>query len=776
MGDKMNLTEEDVKKRYIEPAIQSKGWTFDRISMEKRVITSDVFTDGKVIVNGRRTKRGSQKRADYLLYHHNHYPIAIIEAKDLNHSIHDGIQQAIEYARTLDVPFAYSSNGNGFLEHDMLTGIEKELGISEFPTSEELWLRYKDLNSIDDDIEQVIETGYHFREGGNKPRYYQRIAINRTVEYVARIKKDNSSKKRAMLVMATGTGKTYTAFQIIHRLYESNLVKKVLYLADRNILIDQTILDDFAPFKNKNIITKVEKKTLDSAYDIFMSLYQQLSGEDDFEAFKQFKPDFFDLIIVDECHRGSAKENSAWRKVLDYFSNAIHIGMTATPKETEDVSNSDYFGEPLYTYSLKQGIDDGFLAPYRVLRFGIDKDLEGYIPESGKIDYYGNEIEQRVYTSKDFDRKIIIDERTKLVAKRITEYLKETDRFAKTIVFCVDIDHAARMRQALINENSDLVAQDDRYVTKITGDDIFGKSQLENFSDMNSKYPVIATTSELLTTGVNIKLCKVIVLDAVINSMTKFKQIIGRGTRLVWDRDKRYFSILDFRKATLLFSDPEFDGPATSVYVGPIDKPYEDDDVDNNELDNDLDKDDGLKYRVSDVEAKIISEMELYYGVNGKLVANHTENFKNLILEEFSSFEIFKDKWLNSEKKSLISLFEEKGVNFYELSTKIGKEVDIFDVISMIGFGIDAKLKSERIAHVKESEYYSQQSTQILEIVNELLDLYMLHDILVLEDIAVLELSAFGKYGGIVHTVKRFGNKKNYLKTVDILVNLLYEI
>lgn len=771
----MNLTEEDVKKRYIEPALSSSGWTFDKISMEKRVIPSDVFTDGKVIVNGKRTKRGTQKRADYLLYHHNNYPIAIVEAKDLKHSVHDGIQQAIEYARTLDVPFAYSTNGKGFLEHDMLTGREREFSMQEFPTSDELWSRYKNLHSIDDDIESVIKTAYHYREGGNKPRYYQRIAINRAVEFVAKVNKDANLKKRAMLVMATGTGKTYTAFQIIHRLYTAGLVKKVLYLADRNILIDQTILDDFAPFKNKNVITKVEKKILDSAYDIFMSLYQQLSGEDDFETFKQFKPDFFDLIIVDECHRGSAKENSAWRKVLDYFSDAIHLGMTATPKETDDVSNSEYFGEPIYTYSLKQGIDDGFLAPYRVLRFGIDKDLEGYIPESGKLDIYGNEIEQRVYTSKDFDKKIIIDERTKIVAKRITEYLKETDRFAKTIVFCVDIDHAARMRQALINENSDLVAQDDRYVTKITGDDQFGKSQLENFSDMNSKYPVIATTSELLTTGVNIKLCKVIVLDTVINSMTKFKQIIGRGTRLVWDRDKRFFSILDFRKATLLFSDPEFDGPATSVYVGPLDKPYQDEDSDFVDDSKEDLIEDNIKYRVTDVDAKIISEMELYYGIDGKLVANHSENFKKIILEEFVTHEVFKKQWLTEEKTVIINRFEEKGVNLNDLLDKAGSEVDIYDLISMIGFDREVKLKFERVKNVTDSPYYKSLDKEISVIVDDLLEVYLKHDASVLEDISVLELQTFGKYGGIVHTIRRFGNKKQYLSNIQTIVNLLYK-
>ena len=546
-----DLSEEDIKNRFITPALERSGWSKEQMRMEFPMRENIPFTDGKVIIKGKTAKRGTRKSADYLLYHHNNFPIAIVEAKDMNHDVAHGIQQAIDYARILDVPFAYSSNGTGFVEHNMRTGEERELSIDAFPTAEQLWAIYKNDNAITETVEKVIKEPYFYREGIHKPRYYQRIAINRTVEAVAK------GQKRILLVMATGTGKTCTAFQIIHRLYsarESTGIKKILYLADRNILIDQTIQQDFAPFKDKGVLTKVQKGVLDSSYDIFMSLYHQLSGDDDMEVFRQFKPEFFDLVIVDECHRGSAKDNSRWRKILDYFGSAIHIGMTATPKETEDVSNSHYFGEPIYTYSLKQGIDDGFLAPYRVLRFGIDKDLEGYIPEQGKIDVYGQEIEQKVYTSKDFDRKLVIDQRTETVAKRITEYLKQNDRYAKTIVFCVDEDHALRMRQALINENKDLVAINDKYIMRITGSDQLGKQQLDNFIDNNCKYPTIVTTSELLSTGVDTKMVKVIVLDCVINSMTKFKQIVGRGTRLVWNRDKRYFTIMDFRKATLLFT------------------------------------------------------------------------------------------------------------------------------------------------------------------------------------------------------------------------------
>lgn len=772
-----HLTEEDVKKRYIEPALTNKGWDFNNISMEKRVYSSVSFTDGKVIVKGKNAKRGMPKRADYLLHHHNNFPIAIVEAKDMNHTVDAGIQQAIDYAVLLDVPFAYSSNGQGFIEHDRLTGLERELKLEDFPTSEELWARYINAKEITPEVEVAIKQPYFFREGFKKPRYYQRIAVNRTVEHIAKLKSQNVENGRALLVMATGTGKTMTAFQIIHRLYSTGLVKKVLYLADRNILIDQTIINDFSYWKEKGILTKVERKNLDSSYDIFMSLYHQLSGDEDMEAFLQFKPNFFDLIVVDECHRGSAKDNSAWRKILEYFSSAIQIGMTATPKETEDVSNSNYFGEPIYTYSLKQGIDDGFLAPYRVLRIGIDKDLEGYIPESGKIDVYGQEIEQREYTSKDFDRKLIIDDRTVTVAKRITEFLKQTDRYSKTIVFCVDIDHAERMRRALINENQDLCKINDKYIMKITGDDDLGKAQLENFIDNNSKYPTIVTTSELLSTGVDCKMCKVIVLDSIIQSMTKFKQIIGRGTRLVWDRDKRFFTILDFRKATQLFSDPEFDGPATSIYVGPGQEfpptPSDDDNPDDIAV---LD-DDPKKYRVDDVETEIISELELIYGVDGKLVANHSENFKKLILDIYPEKEDFINKWNTNDKFELINYFEENGVDINRLKNSVGYDVDVFDIILLVAYGIDAILKSERIENVLNSDFYEKLDSKIKEPVKDLLNIYLQQDIFPIEkeDLSVLELPVFNKYGGFVPTVRLFGGKAKYKNIIKELINEIYE-
>lgn len=768
-----SLSEEDIKNRYITPAIEARGWTKNQTRMEYTIKEKTEFTDGKIIIKGRKAKRGNRKSADYLLFHRNNYPLAIVEAKDATKEVAHGIQQAIDYARILDVPFAYSSNGLGFVEHDMKKGTERQFSMSEFPTPEELWKRYKGDYDINQPVEEIIQQPYFYREGINKPRYYQRIAINRTVEAVAR------GQQRILLVMATGTGKTCTAFQIIHRLYESKKVKKVLYLADRNILIDQTILNDFAPFNEKGILTKVKAKNLESQYDIYMSLYHQLSGDDDDEAFRQFKPEFFDLIVVDECHRGSAKENSRWRKILDYFSGAIHIGMTATPKETEDVSNRHYFGEPVYTYSLKQGIDDGFLAPYRVLRFGIDKDLEGYTPEVGKVDVNGQIIEHRVYTSKDFDRKLIIDKRTETVAKRITEYLKQTDRFSKTIVFCVDEEHALRMREALINENQDLVAQNDKYIMRITGSDDLGKQQLENFIDNNCRYPTIVTTSKLLSTGVDCKMVKLIVLESNINSMTEFKQIIGRGTRLVWDRDKRFFTIMDFRKATQLFSDPEFDGPATSTYEGDGEKPVppavdEDDEKDTFPGDDKVEEPE-MKYRVNDVNAEIIITTELIYGPNGKLIANHSENFKNLILEKFEKEEDFKNAWLNGNRAEIMSEFEENGVDFNRFKSQIGNDVDVYDIIMMIGFNKDARLKAERVECVKESTLFTSLNDKQKEIVNELLAIFVQNDCIAIEKIDALNLPNFANMGGLIPCAKIMGGKPKYLKFINELISKIYE-
>lgn len=550
--NKKTLSERDICTKFITPALEKAGW-----DKQLQILEEVSFTDGKIYVRGKITARGTKKRADYILYYKPNIPVAIIEAKDNNHSVRAGIQQALAYAEILDIPCVFSSNGNGFLFHDRTAtdgNIETELGLDNFPTPEQLWQKYKKYKSIETpEAERIVAQDYYFDGTNRKPRYYQQIAINRTVEAIAK------GQKRILLVMATGTGKTYTAFQIIHRLWKSGAKKRILFLADRNALIDQTRRGDFKHFKDK--MTVVKHRQVDKSYEIYLALYQGLSGsEEDKNVYKQFSRDFFDLIVIDECHRGSAKEDSAWREILNYFQNATHIGLTATPKETSEVSNIEYFGEPVYTYSLKQGIDDGFLAPYRVVRITLNVDAEGWRPEQGKTDKDGNEIEDRIYNRKDFDKNLVIDERTDVVAKKVTEFLKGYDRFAKTIVFCVDIDHAERMRTALAKHNSDLVAQNYKYVMQITGDNDEGKRELDNFINPEEKYPVIATTSELMTTGVDAQTCKVIVLDSNINSMTKFKQIIGRGTRINEEYGKMYFTILDFRNATDLFADPQFDG------------------------------------------------------------------------------------------------------------------------------------------------------------------------------------------------------------------------
>ena len=598
---KRDMSEEDIKLRYITPAIDCKWDKHTQIRMEY------FFTDGRVIVRGNTVERGQRKKADYVLFYKRNLPLAIVEAKDNKRSVGAGMQQGIEYAEILDIPFVYSSNGDAFLEHDMKHGTEREITLADFPTPEELWARYTDRQQITPEQEKLITEPYYFQIGEKTPRYYQRVAINRTIEAIAR------GQDRILLVMATGTGKTYTAFQIIHRLWKSGTKKKILFLADRNILVDQTMQQDFKPFEK--VMTKISGRKLDSSYEVYLSLYQQLAGDENEEPFREFTPDFFDLIVIDECHRGSAKEESRWRKILEYFKGATQIGMTATPKETKEVSNIDYFGKPIYTYSLKQGIDDGFLAPYKVIRVGIDKDLEGWRPPVGKVDAYGNEIEDREYNIKDYDRNLIIDDRTRTVAKRVSDFLRSTNRFDKTIIFCVDIDHAERMRQALVNENADLVAENTKYVMRITGDNDEGKAQLDYFIAEDSKYPVIVTTSKLMTTGVDCKTCKLIVLDNNINSMTEFKQIIGRGTRLKPEYGKEYFTIMDFRNACRLFADPDFDGdPIVIIDEGEIGTP---DDLPVEPPTSPPGGDDGgngeppiprIKYRVNDVEVTIINE------------------------------------------------------------------------------------------------------------------------------------------------------------------------
>lgn len=772
---KHEMTEEDIKLQFITPAIENAGWDkFKQIKLEYN------FTDGRVIVRGNITARGKRKRTDYLLYYKPNLPVAIVEAKDNKHSLGAGMQQGIEYAEILDVPYVYSSNGDGFLEHDMTTGKEHEISLEEFPSPEDLWARYKGEKDITPDQEELITEPYFFQAGDKTPRYYQRVAINRTIDAIAR------GQQRILLVMATGTGKTYTAFQIIHRLWKSGRKKKILFLADRNILVDQTMTQDFKPFSK--IMTKIEEKKLDSSYEIFLSLYHQLAGDENNEPFREFKPDFFDLIVIDECHRGSAKEESRWRRILEYFSSATQIGMTATPKETKEVSNISYFGEPIYTYSLKQGIDDGFLAPYKVVRVGVDKDLEGWRPFAGQTDIYGWEIEDREYNEKDFDKNLIIDERTETVAKRITKFLKDNDRFAKTIVFCVDIDHAERMRQALVNENSDLVAQNPKYVMRITGDNAEGKAQLDYFIDEEEKYPVIVTTSKLMTTGVDCKTCKLIVLDSNINSMTEFKQIIGRGTRLKPDYGKEYFTIMDFRNACRLFADPEFDGDPIVIIDGDDPLPGDPPDV---IVDPPFPSggggDDGggdgespekrHKYRVRGVDVTILNERVQYYDKDGKLITESVTDYsKKNILGEYATLDSFLRAWNNEQRKqAIIDELQERGVLLEALREASGnKDIDDFDLICHIAYDKAPLTKAERVNNVKKRGYLYKYSGLAQEVLSALLDKYMNDGIKDIDNLAILSNDPFRKYGTPMKIAKLFGGKAGYMQAVHKLQEELY--
>lgn len=779
------IKEENVKLRHITPAILNASWDKNtQIKMEY------YFTDGRIKVNGTKTSRGKRKFADYLLLYKPNLPLAIVEAKDTKHSLGDGMQQAIEYAEILDIPFAYSSNGDGFLEHDMKTGTERELSLEEFPTPKQLWDRYKNVENINKHQEELITYPYHYEFEGMSPRYYQRVAINRTINAIVK------GQNRILLVMATGTGKTYTAFQIIYRLWKSGTKNRILFLADRNILVDQTMTGDFKPFKKS--MTKIEKKNMDSSYEIYLSLYHQLTGDDGEEVFRQFKPDFFDLIVIDECHRGSAREDSNWRRILDYFSGATHIGMTATPKETSEVSNTDYFGAPLYTYSLKQGIMDGFLAPYKVVRIGLDVDLLGYRPEKDKKDIYGNVIEDREYNSSDFDRKLIIDERTKIVAKKISEFLKKTDRYSKTIVFCVDIDHAERMRQALVNENADLVSQNSKYIMRITGDNPEGKAQLDNFIDPECIYPTIVTTSELMTTGVNCKTCKVIVLDNTFGEtgMTRFKQIIGRGTRIKEEYGKRYFTILDFRNASRLFADSKFDGEPIQIYeptgeddIVPPDEQQEYDPIDRDDTapaigekdDSGYDFEDDertIKYRINGVDVKVLSKRVQYLDENGKLITESLVDYsKKNILNQYATLNAFLTAWRSEDrKKVIIEELKNQGILLDDLKNEAGnKDLDEFDLICHVAFDRKPLTKAERVNNVKKKGYlykYSDRMQQVLEI---LLNKYADFGVTELENLKILEQKEFAEqFGGPIKVIQLFGGKKKYLNAIKELEQELY--
>lgn len=765
------LSEEDIKIKYITPAIQKSNW-----DIQTQVRCEYYYTAGKMNVRENVATRGKRKFVDYLLSYKSNLPIAIIEAKDNNVTEAHGIQQAIGYAVDLDIPFAYSSNGSKFYEHDRLTGKERELSMEEFPIPEELWNRYVEEKELTEEQLKVITEPYYFMSAYKTPRYYQRIAINKTVEAIAK------GQKRILLVMATGTGKTFTAFQIIHRLYKSGSKKKILYLADRNILIDQTMQNDFKPFQK--VMTKVENRNMDSSYEIYMSLYHQLRSSEA-QIYKQFKPDFFDLIIVDECHRSSARDDSNWHEILTYFNSATQIGMTATPKETNDVSNINYFGEPIYTYSLKDGIEDGFLAPYKVIKVSLDKDLEGYRPEKGKLDEDGYEVEDKEYTVHDFDRTIVIDERTQVVAKRITEYLKATDRYSRTIVFCVDTEHALRMRNALANENADMMQQNSNYVVRITSNDMEGKNKLDDFIDANTVYPVIATTSKLLSTGVDTKTVKLIALDEDIQSMTEFKQIIGRGTRLYESKGKEYFTIMDFRNNSEKFADPNFNGPAEMVLDvdgGDGKEPKTpksfgiDDNKPNLPISGDVDDEGFKKVYINGVDVSILNETIKYYDADGKLITESIMEYSKKNLKRmYTNYEGFEQEWLRADsKKEFVEFLLGEGVMVDALFDKVNDNIDIFDLLSNVAFDKEVVPKEERVEKVKESEEINQYNESQKNVIDEILSVYQNKGILELENIRLLEVKNFNKFGGLVPIVNLFGGKEKYLNMINNVKRLLY--
>lgn len=781
--NKKQLSERDICSKFINPAIQKAGW-----DMQKQVREELSFTDGRIIVQGNLHARGKRKRADYILYLKPNVPIAIIEAKDNNHNIGDGMQQALEYAEILQVNFVFTSNGDGFVFHDRTKksgDIEKTLSLNEFPTPEEL--REKDLkfkNIATEKAKEIVEQDYYVDDSDMSPRYYQQNAINRTIEAIAK------DQNRILLVMATGTGKTYTAFNIIWRLWKSGIKKRILFLADRNALLNQTKNGDFSPFGN-DIMHIIKNRKIDKSYQIYFALYQGLtSNEEAKNAYKEFSRDFFDLVIIDECHRGSASEASAWREVLDYFENATQIGLTATPKETKDVSNISYFGEPVYTYSLKQGIDDGFLAPYKVVRIATNVD-EGWRPTKGLLDKFGNEVKDRIYNLKDYDRNLIIDGRTELVAKKITEYLKATDRFAKTIVFCVDIDHANRMRQALINENADLVNKHWNYVVKITGDDEVGKSQLDDFMDVEEQLPVIATTSKMLTTGVDTKMVKVIVLESNIGSMTEFKQIIGRGTRIREAEGKVFFTIMDFRKATNHFADPDFDGEPVQIYepepdgnpVPPDPEPDTEEPSTSGEPeppsipfpDSDGD-DEPKKYYVNKVKVHVANERVQYYGKDGKLITESLKEYtKDNIVKEFKNINGFLERWTKTEKKQvLIEELAEQGILIEALKDEVGKDMDVFDLICHIAFDKPPLTRKERAEQVIKRDYFSKYEGKAKLVLEAVLHKYIESGVTSIEETSVLKLKPLSDLGSAVELVKAFGKRKDFEKAIKELEDQLY--
>jgi type I restriction enzyme R subunit len=810
--DKKSLTERDICTKFILPAVKRAGWD-EMVQVREEVY----FTKGRIIVRGKLVTRGKAKKADFVLYHKPNIPIALIEAKDNNHSVGDGIQQGLDYAATLNVPFVFSSNGDGFVFHDR-TGrsvpIETNLGLDAFPSPADLWARYCAWQGLDAEAEHIVLQDYFDDGSGKAPRYYQVNAINTAIEAIAK------GRDRVLLVMATGTGKTYTAFQIIWRLWKAGRKKRILFLADRNVLIDQTMVNDFRPFgaamaklsTNAKTIERQDgmsvdltlaldkKRRIDTAFEVYLGLYQAITGpEERQKLYREFSPGFFDLIVIDECHRGSAAEDSAWREILAHFSGATQIGLTATPKETEYASNTDYFGEPVFTYSLKQGISDGFLAPYKVIKVHIDRDVEGYRPELGQRDRDGNEVEDRIYNSKDFDRNIVLDDRTVLTAKKITEFLRESgDRFQKTIVFCVDEEHAARMRQALVNENADLVAENQRYVMRITGSDKEGQDQLGNFIDPESKYPVLVTTSRLLSTGVDAQTCRLIVLDRPVGSMAEFKQIVGRGTRVHEDTKKFFFTLIDFRGASSHFADPEFDGDPVQIYqpgeADPIAPPDDAPDGFGEAGQSPYEPDDGettvdqpgsppplggriRKIYVDGVGARIVAERVEYLDENGKLVTESLRDFTKAALKKrFASLDDFLKRWKSAERKqAIVEELEAEGLALDAVADELGKNLDPFDLICHVAFDKKPLTRSERAQNVKKRDVFTKYGPQARAVLDALLEKYRDEGVLNLDDANVLKVTPFTAMGSVVQLIKAFGGKEGFEKAVHEMQDALYQ-
>lgn len=774
--EKKKLSESDIKAKFITPAIVKAGW--DEMTQIRREVT---LTPGPVVVRGNMSSRNKKKKkfADYVLQKEKGVPIAIVEAKDNNHTISHGLQQALGYADLLNVPCIFSSNGDGFASHNKAAqedeDTEVEFGLDTFPSPGDLWERYKRFRGITEPQESLVTEPYYDEGGGKEPRYYQVEAINRVIEAVAK------GEKRLLLVMATGTGKTYTTFQIIYRLWKAKKAKRILFLVDRNILADQTLVNDFKPFGP--VMTKIRNRKIDPSYEVYLGLYQTLTGPDEEDKiFKSVSRNFFDLIVIDECHRGSANDDSAWKEILEYFDGAIQLGLTATPKETKYASNISYFGEPIYTYSLKEGIQDGFLAPYKVVRIDIDKDLQGWTPPPGMKDDLGNEIEQREYNQVDMDRILILNKRTKLVAERVMKLLNATDPFQKTIIFCEDIDHAERMRKAIVNAAGQLAKDNSKYVMRITGDSIEGKAELDNFIDPESRYPVIATTSELLTTGVDAKTCKLIVLDKTINSMTTFKQIVGRGTRIDESQNKYFFTVMDFKKATELFKDERFDGEPVIIYepdndddpVPPDPKPEGDDD------DSDGDGEDGgvKKFHISGVEVRILSERVEFLGEDGQMVTESYRDYsrKNM-RKEFTSLDDFLQKWHSAKKKAaLIEELAEYGIELSKLAKEVGKDYGDFDLICHIAFDQPPRTRSERANNVKKSNYFTQYGDKARAVLEALLEKYADEGIASIENNNVLKLDPFKRLGTPVEIINGvFGGKTQYEEALQALETELFK-